>query len=80
MAESMDKEKMAPGTGEPAMGEDAMMGEAPTMGDALTMGDAPMMGEPAMEDNPMMGEAPAEGKHESLRERVEHLIHHEHKE
>jgi hypothetical protein len=39
----------------------------------------PAMGEPATEENPMMGEAPGEGKHESLLERVEHLIHHDRK-
>jgi len=43
------------------------------------MGEAPTMGEPAMEENPMMGEAPHEGQHESLLERVEHLIHHDRK-
>ena len=29
---------------------------------------------------PTMGEEPTEGKHESLLERVEHLIHHDRKE
>ena len=67
MADSKDKEEMAPRAGDPAMGTDPMMGEAPTMG------------EPTMEENPMMGEAPHEGQHESLLERVEHLIHHDRK-
>jgi len=90
MAESMDKQEMAPTMGDPAMGEDPMMAEAPTMGEPTmgepTMGEDPMMaeaptmGEPAMEENPTMGEASGEGKHESLLERVEHLIHHDHKE
>jgi len=85
MAESMDKEEMAPRPGNPAMGENPMMGEAPEMGEPAMgenpmMGEAPKMGEPAMGENPMMGEAPGGGKHESLLERVEHLIHHDREE
>ncbi len=48
------------------------MEENPTMGDP-TMGD-PTMGDPRMGE-PTMGDAPQKGEHESLGQRLEHLLH-----
>ena len=58
--------------GAPTMGENPTMGD-PTMGDP-TMGENPTMGDPRMGE-PTMGDAPQEGEHESLGQRLEHLLH-----
>ena len=68
MSDPMHKHEVDPRAAEPAMDEGPMMAEAPTMG------------QPAMHEDPTMAEAPQEAQHESLRERVEHLIHHDRKE
>ena len=49
-------------------------GSAPRMEDNPTMGENPTMGDTRMGE-PMMGDAPQEGKHESLGQRLEHLLH-----
>ena len=48
-------------------------GSAPRMGEP-TMGENPTMGDPRMGE-PTMGDAPQEGEHESLGQRLEHLLH-----
>ena len=52
------------------------MEENPTMGNP-TMGETPTMGDPIMGE-PTMGDAPQEGEHESLGQRLEHLLHRHH--
>ena len=54
----------------PQMGDGPAM--APQMGDAPEM--APQMGDAEMA--PQMGDAPHMKEHESIGERIEHLIHH----
>jgi hypothetical protein len=85
MSDPMHKHEMDPRAAEPAMDADPMMAEAPTMGQPAVdadpmMAEAPTMGQPAMHEDPTMAEAPQEAQHESLLERVEHLIHHDRKE
>lgn len=55
----------------PTMGE-TPMSETPTMGDTQPMGDTPTRAEPKMDDTH------PDSEHESIGQRLEHLIHRQH--